>query len=108
MEVSQDPIKTQILYLYLQLSEVTAKMVNQIKGGVGGDYRLTYFDFRELMYQLHDLSQWHLKEPDKNYVKWAELNRRMDASFVLMSAKMYEGYIKKLVENRIIDVRRDV
>ena len=107
MEQTQNPIKTQISNLYLQLSEVTAKMENQIMGGVAGDYRLTYFEFRELMYQFHKLSNRHIK-PYRQYDKWRSMCHRNDKLFSLASIRMFERYSNKLIDAEIINIGEDV
>lgn len=108
MEPTQNPIKAQVLDLYLQLSEITARMENQLRGGVSGDYRSTYYYFRESMFQLYDLSHWHIEYPDENYNMWRKECDRTDRPFVMASIKMYERYIKKLVDLCIIDIKKDL
>lgn len=108
MDNQNNPLKTKVLELYLQLSDLSSTMETQIRCEYGSSYKTTFKAFKKSMYELHELSHRHLKTQPKKYNEWREHSKRTDKPFALWSIKVFESYVDELVNMRLIDIMKDV
>lgn len=106
-QTQADRLRERIFDVYLELSEVSARMSVQIRGRAPGDYRSSLIQFKQLMTLMYSLSRDQLPLTKIGFARWQRDSVLETKEYALASIEMFEAYTKELSMARIITISSD-